>query len=79
MAPEGGEETVRQIAAAGGEALFAGVDVTQADEVDALIARTVATYGRLDYAHNNAGIEGPGEQPCTSTPRTCGSACSRST
>jgi NAD(P)-dependent dehydrogenase (short-subunit alcohol dehydrogenase family) len=57
-APAGGEETVRQIAAAGGEALFARVDVTRADEVEAVIARTVATYGRLDFAHNNAGIEG---------------------
>lgn len=57
-APEGGEETMRQIAAAGGEAFFARVDVTHADEVAALVARTVATYGRLDYAHNNAGIEG---------------------
>jgi NAD(P)-dependent dehydrogenase (short-subunit alcohol dehydrogenase family) len=53
-----GEETARQIATAGGEALFAHVDVTDADGVEALIARTVATYGRLDYAHNNAGIEG---------------------
>jgi NAD(P)-dependent dehydrogenase (short-subunit alcohol dehydrogenase family) len=58
LAPEGGEETVRQIATAGGEALFARVDVTHAGEVEALIARTVATYGRLDYAHNNAGITG---------------------
>jgi NAD(P)-dependent dehydrogenase (short-subunit alcohol dehydrogenase family) len=57
-APYGGEETVRQIATAGGEALFACVDVTQAGEVEAVIARTVATFGRLDYAHNNAGIEG---------------------
>jgi NAD(P)-dependent dehydrogenase (short-subunit alcohol dehydrogenase family) len=56
--PEGGEETVQQISTEGGEALFVRVDVTHADEVAALIARTVATYGRLDYAHNNAGIVG---------------------
>jgi NAD(P)-dependent dehydrogenase (short-subunit alcohol dehydrogenase family) len=47
LAPEGGEETVRQIATAGGEALFARVDVTEAGEVDALIARTVATFGSI--------------------------------
>lgn len=68
-APEGGEETVRQIANAGGEALFARVDVTQAGEVDALIARAVETYGRLDYAHNNAGIEGAWGTPVQAYPQ----------
>lgn len=55
---EGGEETVRLIQQNGGEALFVKTDVSQAAEVAALIAKTVATYGRLDCAHNNAGIEG---------------------
>src|SRR5213596_853906 len=43
---------------AGGEALFVRADVSQAAEVEALINKTLATYGRLDCAHNNAGIEG---------------------
>ena len=51
-------ETVRQIVAAGGQALFVQTDVTQSDQVKALVARTVAEYGGLDFAFNNAGIEG---------------------
>ena len=55
---EGGEETSGMIKRAGGEALFVKADVSQAAEVEALINKTLATYGRLDCAHNNAGIEG---------------------
>jgi NAD(P)-dependent dehydrogenase (short-subunit alcohol dehydrogenase family) len=55
---EGGEETVRIIKAAGGDALFVTTDVSKAAEVKVLIQKTVETYGRLDYAHNNAGIAG---------------------
>lgn len=55
---EGGEETVRMITAAGGEAIFVKTDVSKASEVEALISKIVATYGRLDCAFNNAGIEG---------------------
>lgn len=55
---EGGNETVRLIREAGGEATFVKTDVSQAKEVEALVSRTVETYGRLDCAHNNAGIEG---------------------
>jgi NAD(P)-dependent dehydrogenase (short-subunit alcohol dehydrogenase family) len=55
---ESGEETVAQIKAAGGEATFMRADVSQRADVEALIRQTVETYGRLDCAHNNAGIEG---------------------
>ena len=55
---EGGQETVRLITAAGGEGLFVKTDVSKAAEVEALIKQTVATYGRLDCAYNNAGVEG---------------------
>jgi len=55
---DGGEETVRQIKAAGGEALFVKADMAKAAEVEAMVQKAVATYGRLDCAHNNAGIEG---------------------
>jgi len=57
---EGGEETVNLVKQAGGEAIFVKTDVAKAAEVEALVARAVQTYGRLDCAHNNAGIEGPG-------------------
>ena len=55
---EGGEETVQQIKAAGGEAIFVKADVSKGADVEALIIQTVETYGRLDCAFNNAGIEG---------------------
>lgn len=52
--PEG-EETVRLVKETGGEALFVQTDVTKAIEVQALIDKTLLTYGRLDCAFNNAG------------------------
>ena len=55
---EGGMETVRTIQDAGGEAVFVRSDVSKAAEVEALISKSVETYGRLDCAYNNAGIEG---------------------
>ncbi len=55
---EQGEETVRQVCQRGGEAIFIQCDVSQADQVKAMIDQTVATFGRLDCAFNNAGTEG---------------------
>ncbi len=52
------EETARQAREAGGEAIAVPADVTSEDSVKALVAKTVATYGRLDVAFNNAGTEG---------------------
>lgn len=54
-----GEETVAAIRNAGGTALFVPTDVTQATAVRTLIDKTVATFGRLDIAFNNAGWFGP--------------------
>lgn len=56
MNPEGGHQTVHIIRENGGEAIFVQVDVSQAATVEAMISATVETYGRLDCAHNNAGI-----------------------
>lgn len=56
----GGEETVAMIVAAGGKAVFQHCNVADAAEVKALVARAVSEYGRLDYAHNNAGINNLG-------------------
>ena len=39
-----------------GEVIFVQVDVTSTSTVEAMISKTVETYGRLDCAHNNAGI-----------------------
>jgi len=55
---EGGAETAELIAKAGGEATFIKADVSKTDEVAAMVAHAIATYGRLDCACNNAGIEG---------------------
>ena len=53
-----GMQTVEEIRQAGGEAIFIKTDVAQAAEVEGLVRHTVATYGRLDCAFNNAGIGG---------------------
>ncbi|MBP7997676.1 MAG: SDR family oxidoreductase [Chloroflexi bacterium] len=53
-----GEETAQTIRQRGGEALFVDADVTDAAAVQALIQTIVVTYGRLDCAFNNAGVEG---------------------
>src|SRR5215510_5181476 len=53
---EGGQQTVLMIKENGGDATFVQVDVSQATAVEAMISKTVETYGRLDCAHNNAGI-----------------------
>ena len=52
----GGEETVQTIREAGGDAAFVACDVSRAEDCERLVAATVERYGRLDYAHNNAGI-----------------------
>jgi NAD(P)-dependent dehydrogenase (short-subunit alcohol dehydrogenase family) len=51
---EGGQETVEQIRRLGGEAIFVHTDVSRADDVREMVARTVGTFGRLDWASNNA-------------------------
>jgi NAD(P)-dependent dehydrogenase (short-subunit alcohol dehydrogenase family) len=56
MNEDGGQQTVHMITENGGEAIFVQVDVTQATAVEALISTAVETYGRLDCAHNNAGV-----------------------
>lgn len=54
-----GQETVWQIQQAGGEATFIRADTSREDDVQALVAATVAVFGRLDWAHNNAGLAAP--------------------
>src|ERR1700722_14787960 len=55
---DGGNETVKLVKEAGGAAIFLKVDVAKWSDVEAMVAKAVATYGRLDCAFNNAGIDG---------------------
>jgi len=51
-----GEETVRLVREAGGEATFVNVDVSNEADAKAMVDHAVATYGRVDVLYNNAGI-----------------------
>ena len=55
---QAGQETAEFITSHGSEAIFIQADVSQADQVLNMVEETVARYGRLDCAFNNAGIEG---------------------
>ena len=56
--PSGGQETVKMIEDAGGEASFVETDVTKAADAKRMVKATVDTYGKLDVLFNNAGIIG---------------------
>lgn len=51
-------ETLNAIKSGGGDAIFIKCDVSSDESVRAMVDKTIAQYGRLDYAFNNAGVEG---------------------
>src|SRR5208283_2842217 len=53
------DETARLVEQAGGRALAIRCDVSRAADVQAALEKTVKSFGRLDYAFNNAGVEQP--------------------
>ncbi len=53
----GGAACAEAIRVAGGEAVFMQCDVTRDEQVKAMVEQAVTTFGRIDYAFNNAGIE----------------------
>jgi len=55
---EANEKLLKKIKDNGGKAIFVKTDITNTKDVKNLIAKTIETYGRLDIAVNNAGIEG---------------------
>jgi NAD(P)-dependent dehydrogenase (short-subunit alcohol dehydrogenase family) len=71
-----GLETVEMISKDGGSGLFIEADVSQSAAVQDMVARTLASYGRLDYAHNNAG---PAAEPSSTSPRRPRTRATRAT
>src|SRR4051812_36578144 len=59
VAEQGRQETARMIEEIGGKALAVRCDVTRAGDVKAALDKTIDTFGRLDFAFNNAGVEQP--------------------
>jgi NAD(P)-dependent dehydrogenase (short-subunit alcohol dehydrogenase family) len=61
------KDTMNLIKELGGEALFIKCDVSKTADVKAMVEKTIEAFGRLDYAFNNAGIEGSSApiQDCT--------------
>jgi NAD(P)-dependent dehydrogenase (short-subunit alcohol dehydrogenase family) len=57
IAEQGNQETARLIEEQGGRALAIRCDVTRAEDVKAALDKTIETFGRLDAAFNNAGVE----------------------
>lgn len=55
---EDGAQAVEDVKKAGGEAIFVKTDVSKSADIQALVKKTVETYGRLDFGVNNAGIGG---------------------
>jgi NAD(P)-dependent dehydrogenase (short-subunit alcohol dehydrogenase family) len=57
----GGAETAQIVNDEGGTAVFQETDVANPDAVERMVMRAVGEFGRLDFAHNNAGIAGAGQ------------------
>lgn len=55
---KGAEETARLIHEAKGQAIVVEMDVSNSKDVQRMVDRSIEEYGRLDFAHNNAGTEG---------------------
>ncbi|MDY3869227.1 MAG: SDR family NAD(P)-dependent oxidoreductase, partial [Pyramidobacter sp.] len=55
-----GEETVRMIKEAGGEAVLVHADVSKLEDIQNMVQAAVQNYGRLDILFSNAGVPGPG-------------------
>jgi NAD(P)-dependent dehydrogenase (short-subunit alcohol dehydrogenase family) len=53
-----GEQVAQEITSTGGRALFVQADVAREDDIIALVGKTTETFGGLDIAFNNAGVEG---------------------
>ncbi len=57
ISAQGNQETVRMVEELGGQVIAVKCNVTQAKDVKAALDKTIETFGRLDFAFNNAGVE----------------------
>jgi NAD(P)-dependent dehydrogenase (short-subunit alcohol dehydrogenase family) len=62
-----GAESLSLVQKAGGQGLFVQVDVNDESEIEAMVAKTLERFGRLDFAFNNAGVGGLGRATMTAT------------
>lgn len=76
VSEQGNRETARMIEEAGGRALAVRCDVSRAADVKAALDRTIETFGHLDFAFNNAGVEQPIMAAADLTPRALASRAS---
>ncbi len=58
LAGSAGEQVARELGDQGHQAIFVATDVSRDADVKAMVAATLDAFGRLDWAFNNAGIEG---------------------
>jgi len=65
--PAGGQETVKMIQKAGGDAVFIEADVSQAANVERMVKTTVNAYGQIDILFNNAGVGQTGDSMVETT------------
>lgn len=58
-------ETVQTIKNGGGDAFFINANLRHTNEIEKMVKKTVATYGKLDIFYHNAGVAGPGRLELT--------------
>ena len=67
FAADAGEETVRQVTDAGGEASFVKTDVSREDDARAMVDQALERFGRIDVLYNNAGVMPEADHSVTDT------------
>lgn len=68
VSEDGNRETARLIEERDGRALAVRCDVTRAEDIEAALDKAVSTFGRLDFAFNNAGVEPKALAPAAEMP-----------